>query len=320
MRIVFMGTGEIALPSFRMMVEAGGLVGLVTQPDRPVGRSSRLRPPRIKELAGEAGLPVLQPARVRGKEAIAEIEALDPDLIVVMAYGQILPGGLLELPAHGCINVHASLLPRHRGASCIQAAVAAGDKESGVSIIVMDDGLDTGEVINRRAIPLHPAETGGTLHDRLAELAPKALAESLRRIATGEMRREPQDDSLATYAPKLERAEGEVNWGLPADELERRIRAHEPWPGSFTAYRDNRGRARRLKLFAGGVVMQGESPGKPGELCQVGSSGILVACGRGGLWLGDVQGEGGKRLSVREFLRGHQLAAGEYLFSLAGGS
>ncbi len=312
-----MGTGEIALPSFRMLVGDGSLVGLVTQPDRPVGRSSQARPPRIKELALEADLPVLQPERLRSKEALAELVALEPDLIVVMAYGQILPRAVLELPAHGCINVHASLLPRHRGASCIQAAIESGDTQSGVSIIVMDEGLDTGDVITRHAIPLRGNETGGSLHDRLAEIAPGPLAESVMMISGGEVRRERQDDGLATYAPKLERGDGELDWALPAEQLERRIRAHDPWPGSFTAYHDGRGRKRRLKVFPGGEVLLDEGLGKAGDLHSVSAAGIVVACGKGGLRLGEVQAEGGKRLPVGEFLRGQSLGEGDCFFSLA---
>ncbi len=314
---MFMGTGEIALPSFHMLVEQGGLVGLVTQPDRPVGRRARPRAPLIKEIAREAGLPVMQPERVREKDALSGLAALEPDLIIVMAYGQILTRALLDLPALGCINVHASLLPRHRGASCIQASIAAGDLQTGISIIAMDEGLDTGNVIVRRALPLRDSETGGSLHDRLAELAPGPLAESVKMIASGGGVGVAQDDALATYAPKLDRADGEINWSLPADLLERRIRAYDPWPGSFTTYRDNRGRERRLKLFPGGAVVPAECPGRPGELLEVSPSGILVACGTGMLKLKDLQSEGGKRLPVGEFLRGQALVEGDHFFSLA---
>ena len=317
MRKLFMGTGEIALPSFRMMAEEGDLAGLVTQPDRPVGRSAKPCPPRIKKVAAGFGIPVVQPEKVRVGEGFAEVAALEPDLIVVMAYGQILPRALLEMPRYGCINVHASLLPRHRGASCIQAAIEAGDPETGISIIYMKEDLDTGDVITRQTVPLHPDDTGGIVHDRLAEFAPVVLKECLDGIAGGDVSRNPQDDSLATYAPKLHRADGEVDWNQSARFLERRIRAHDPWPGSFTSFNDGRGRVRRLKIFPGGILQEKVPNGSPGELISVSSSGIVVACGKGGIQFSEVQVEGGNRLPVPEFIKGNSLTAGDRFFSLA---
>ncbi len=317
MRKLFMGTGEIALPSFRMMAEEGDLAGLVTQPDRPVGRSAKPCPPRIKKVAAGFGIPVVQPEKVGLGEGFAEVAALEPDLIVVMAYGQILPRALLEMPRYGCINVHASLLPRHRGASCIQAAIEAGDRETGISVIYMEEKLDTGDIITRQAVPLHPDDTGGIVHDRLAELAPVVLKECVDGIAGGEVSRNPQDDSQATYAPKLHRGDGEVDWNRSARFLERRIRAHDPWPGSFTSFNDGRGRARRLKIFPGERLLEETPNESPGELISVGSSGITVACGKGGIRFNEVQIEGGKRLPVPEFIKGNSLAAGARFFSLA---
>ena len=317
MRTLFMGTGEIALPSFRMMVEEGGLVGLVTQPDRPVGRSSRPGPPEIKGVAADAGIQVLQPEKIRTGEGLPEISELDPDLIVVMAYGQILPRSLLELPRYGCVNVHASLLPRHRGASCIQAAIAAGDAESGISIIYMTEELDAGDIIAKAAIPLRPDDTGGTLHDRLAECAPAILRECVRLVVGGDGSREPQDESLATYSGRLHRGDGELNWALPAQEVECQIRAYDPWPGSFTSFHDVRGRIRRLKMFPGGAVLEQGPDCPPGEILRVSSSGISVACGTGVIRFHEVQIEGGNRLPVAEFIKGNSLLAGDCFFSLA---
>ncbi len=314
MRVLFMGTGEIALPSFRKLLADGGLVGLVTQPDRPVGRSAQPRPPRIKELALQAGLPVLQPERIRDPGSLAGIARLSPELIVVMAYGQILPGALLEIPGRGCINVHASLLPRHRGASCIQAAIDAGDRESGVTVMHMAEGLDTGDIILQEATALCPDETGGSLHDRLAELSPPVLREAVDRIAEGRASRLPQDETLATYAPKLERADGGIDWSTGATELERRVRAYHPWPGTYTAFRDSHGRARRLKVFPPVRVESGGGP--PGEVLRADPAGIVVGCGDGALRLEAVQADGGRRLTAREFLTGHQFAVGDLLFSL----
>lgn len=309
-----MGTGEIALPSFQMVVGGGHLIGLVTQPDRAVGRSAKLRPPRIKELALDAGVPVLQPERVRKKEALAEIAALEPDLIVVMAYGQILPRGFLTIAKLACINVHASLLPRHRGASCIQAAIDAGDAESGVTIMHVAEGLDTGDLILNQATPLGKHETGGDLHDRLAESSPEALRMAIEALASGEAPRSVQDEQLASYAPKLERNDGEIDWSMTADELERRVRAYEPWPGTFTTMRDERGRKKRLKIFPQTEVVRRE--GKSGEVLAVDFDGFAVACGKGALQLREVQVEGSRRLPVREFLKGNRLGPGDCFFSL----
>ncbi len=317
MRVLFMGTGEIALPSFRMVADEHVTIGLVTQPDRPVGRSSKPRPPRIKELALEAGIPVLQPERVRRREALDEIAALAPDLIVVMAYGQILPKELLEMPPRACINVHASLLPRHRGASCLQAAIEAGDQESGVTIMHMAEGLDTGDIILQQRIPLLPAETGGSLHDRIAQLSPGCLREAVNAIREGSEERIPQDERFATYAPKLDRADGELDWSMPARHLERRIRANDPWPGTFTALPGEHGRPLRLKVFPPVAIAEGE--GGSGELVAVDTDGISIACGGGALQLGEVQADGGRRLGMREFLAGHRLLVGDRFFSLERG-
>lgn len=312
-----MGTGDIALPSFRMMAGEGGLAGLVTQPDRPVGRSSSPCPPEIKREASDLGIPVVQPEKLRMAEEIAVISEMKPDLIVVMAYGQILPPAILQLPRYGCINVHASLLPRHRGASCIQAAIKCGDAESGISIIEMVEKLDEGDIITKRAIPLHGDETGGSLHDRLAEMAPAVLRECLAGIAANKVARSPQDDSLATYAPRLDRRDGDLDWQQPADLLERRIRAHDPWPGSFTCFKDNKGRVRRLKFFPGAKVEQAVGEAAPGEIIDVSSSGLAVSCGEGSLRFEELQMEGGRRLSVGEVIRGNSILVGQCFFSLA---
>ena len=318
MRKLFMGTGDIALPSFRMMAEEGGLVGLVTQPDRPVGRSSKPCPPEIKKEAAGLGIPVVQPEKLRMEEEIEGVSRLKPDLIVVMAYGQILPSAVLQLPHYGCINVHASLLPRHRGASCIQAAIKEGDGESGISIIEMVEELDAGDIITKRATPLCGDETGGSLHDRLAEMAPEVLKECLEGLADGKLRGSPQDDSLATYAPRLDRSDGDLDWEKSADLLERRIRAHDPWPGSFTCFKDNRGRVRRVKFFPGAKVEERVGVQVPGEVIEMSSSGLKVACGEGALRFEELQLEGAKRLPVGQVIRGNSSLAGQCFFSLAG--
>ena len=284
------------------------LVGLVTQPDRPVGRRSKPQAPRIKEEALARSIPVLQPEDVRRESEISAIAVLDPELIVVMAYGQILTKALLAVPSLGCFNIHASLLPRHRGASCIQAAIAAGDRESGISIIKMVERLDAGDVVMAERIDLSADETGGSLHDRLGELAPELTMVCIEMLAGNTLTGEPQDHELATYAPQLQRLDGQV--------LERRIRAYEPWPGSYTHFKDGRGRPRRLKVFADVSVSRDVRGVAPGEVLSVSSSGITVACGDGGLVLNELQIEGGRRLSAAELIRGNAVEVGEGFFSL----
>lgn len=319
MRILFMGSGEIALPSLeRLLASRHEICGVVTQPDRPVGRHQELRGPQTKTLALEAGVPVLQPERLRQGEALAEMETLAPELIVVMAYGQILPRALLELPPVACINVHASLLPRHRGAACIQAPIDAGDAESGLTIMHMAEGLDTGDMILKQAVVLDAGETGGSLHDRLADLAPEALMAAIDQLEAGSATREVQDEALASYARKLGREDGELDWSRPAADLERRIRAYDPWPGTFTAFRDHRGRPRRLKVFPPVEIDDGPA-GEPGSLLATEAGRITVACGEGALKLRKLQPDGGRRVNTGEFLAGHPLDAGARFFSLENG-
>lgn len=310
-----MGSGEIALPSLNALLESRHeICGLVTQPDRPVGRHQEMRGPRTKEAALAAGVPVLQPERVRNQEALADIAAFEPDLIVVMAYGQILPKALLEMPPVACINVHASLLPRFRGAACIQGPIAEGDAESGVTIMHVTAALDQGDVILRKAIPLAPNETGGRLHDALADLAPEPLLKAIDLLETGTAPREVQDEALSTYVPKLGRDDGALDWGLPSVVLERRIRAFDPWPGTFTMFTDQRGRARRLKVFPTAAVVPGS--GIPGEILAVSDDGLVVASGDGALAIHHVQPDGGRRVPVSGFLTGHPLGPGDRFFSL----
>lgn len=313
-----MGTGDIVLQSLRaLLASRHEICGVVTQPDRPVGRHQELHAPPPKTMALEAGVPVLQPERVRNKEALAEIAALEPELIVVMAYGQILPDALLEMPPVACINVHASLLPRFRGAACVQGPIDAGDAESGVTIMHVTAALDQGDIILQKSLPLGPEETGGRLHDTLAELAPAPLLEAIDLLEAGTAPREVQNDDLATYVPKLVREQGRLDWNLPAALLERRIRAYDPWPGTFTLFTDHRGRARRLKVFPMAAVADGA--GESGEILEASEGGIVVACGEGALKLSHLQPDGGRRVTAREFLTGHPLAPADLFFSLENG-
>jgi methionyl-tRNA formyltransferase len=295
MRVLFIGTGEIGGPVLRSLVDSSDheLVGVVTQPDKPVGREQRIEAPPIKAALATSGVRVLQPKRIRAEDAIAEIRALAPDVIVVMAYGQILPRAVLEIPPIACLNLHASLLPRHRGAAPIQAAIVAGDRETGISVMYMDEGLDTGDVLLQKRIDVAPNETGGSLHDRLAEIAPAALEEALAALRNGTAPRLPQDSALATYAAKLEREDGRLDWGEPAAVLERKIRAFDPWPGAFALLRDDSGRERKLKIFRSHV-----------ETAGAGSS-LWFPAGDSALALDEVQLEGKRRMSAAEFLRGY---------------
>ncbi len=237
MRIVFIGTGEIGVPTLQALQESEHeLVGVVTQPDKPAGRDQKITPPPIKAAFAGKKMPILQPARIKDRQAIEQIRELQPEAIVVMAYGQILPRAVLEIPKIACLNLHASLLPRWRGAAPIQAAIAAGDHETGITAMYMDEGLDTGDILLQRKIDILPNDTGGSVHDRLAQLAPEALIESLRLLAGGNAPRIPQNNALATHAPKLKREDGRINWEEPAEVIGRKIRAYNPWPGAFTKF------------------------------------------------------------------------------------
>jgi len=306
MRIVFIGTGEIGVPTLRALQKSEHELGrVVTQPDKPVGREQKITAPPIKKalIAGgpNAGpAQTLQPARIKDREAINQIRALAPDVIVVMAYGQILPRAVLEIPKIACLNLHASLLPRWRGAAPIQAAIAAGDRETGMTVMYMDEGLDTGDILLQRKIDISPSETGATLHDRLAQIAPEALLESLRLLAAGNAPRIPQDQALATYAPKLNREAGRLNWNESVEVIERKIRAYNPWPGAFTEFS-----GRNLKIFAASIV---DLRGKPGEILRKDRE-LVVATSDRALSLTDVQLEGKRRMSAAEFLRGRTLSS-----------
>jgi methionyl-tRNA formyltransferase len=301
MRIVFIGTGDIGVPTLQALWRSpeNQLAGVVTQPDKPAGRAQRIEPPPIKRAIAAATIRVLQPSRIKHRQAIDEIRALKPDAIVVMAYGQILPRDLLEVPSVACLNLHASLLPRWRGAAPIQAAIAAGDRETGITVMYMAEGLDTGDILLRRKIDISPTDTGGSLHDRLAQIAPDALIDALRMLANGSPPRLPQDNALATYAPKLTRDNGRIDWSESADLIERKIRAFNPWPSAFMTVATNE--TRKLKIFSATVV---DLQGKPGEILKK-QTAFVVAAGKDALSLREVQLEGKRRMSAAEFLRGH---------------
>ena len=302
-RLVFIATGDIALPSFCYLLEHGPRpLALLTQPDKPVGRHQTLTPPAIKTAAIAAGIAVLQPEKIG--DAAGLLDALAPDIIVVMAYGQILRADVLTIARQAIINLHASLLPRYRGAACIQAAIDAGDGFTGVSAMHVVRDLDAGDVIHTQAIPIAADETGASLHERLAELAAAVLAETLAQLAAGTAARAPQDAALASYVPKLGRDDGRLDWTLPAATLERRIRAYHPWPGTFTVASEA-GAAKRLKIYPPTtVVAQSLEPGR--IACEDGR--LVVGCGAGALELSCVQPDGAKRMSAADYLRGRKPA------------
>jgi len=301
MRVVFIGTGEIGVPAVQALVQSSEhqVIRVITQPDKPVGRDHRIEPPPIKRALAGAKMSILQPARIKDRQSIEEIRALMPDVIAVMAYGQILPRDVLEIPRLACLNLHASLLPRWRGAAPIQAAIAAGDPQTGITVMYMAEGLDTGDILLQREIHILPTDTGGSLHDRLAQIAPDALLDALQLLAKGNAPRIPQDNALATYAPKLTRDDGKIDWSGPAEIIERKIRAFNPWPGAFTEIASPG--VRKLKIFSAAIV---DLSGKPGEFLRSEKE-LIVAAGKNALSLNEVQPEGKRRMDAAAFLRGH---------------
>jgi len=306
LRIVFMGTPEFAVPTLQALLgSAHSVVAVVTQPDRPKGRGRKLAAPPVKELADRAGLPVLQPTRIRNDIFLNEIKMYDPDLIVVAAYGRILPGPLLSLPPLGTINVHGSILPRYRGAAPIQWAIIRGETESGVTIMQMDEGMDTGDILLIEKTPIAPEDTAGILYGRLAELGGQALLRALDLLAVGRLTAVKQDDRQATLAPLLAKEQGLVDWQQPAAVISCLIRGLDPWPTTYT-YLDG----RRLRLFSPRVVKAAEPLPPPGTLWQTDAAGLYIATGEDLLLIREVQPEGGRRMPADDFRRGHALAAG----------
>lgn len=295
--VIFMGTPDFAVPTLRALHEHHDVRAVVTQPDRPAGRGAEMRQPPVKQFALEAGLPVIQPEKLRRAEAQAELEALVPvDVFVVAAFGQILPQAVLDMPRHGCINVHASLLPRWRGAAPIHAAIRAGDTETGVTIMVMDAGLDTGPMLSHARIPIDPEETGQSLHDKLAVLGAKLLIDTLPGYLEGAIKPQPQDDSLATYAPQIKKEDGGLDWNQPAVAIERAVRGFTPWPGTYTTWN-----GKQLKVHTGHAA---SGSAVPGEVIRVGDS-VAVGTGEGLFVLGDVQLQGRNRLDIEAFTNGY---------------
>lgn len=306
-RIVFMGTPDFAAPILQMLIQTRQVVGVVTQPDKPAGRGKQLRPSPVKVIAQAAGIPLYQPKSLRSEAAAAPLRAWQPDIIIVAAFGQILRRRVLDLPPRGCLNVHASLLPRWRGASPIQRAILAGDAETGVTLMRMDAGLDTGPMLAKQAIPIHADETAASLHDRLAKLGAEMLESRLDDILHGRLPPIPQNDDDSTYAPMIKKEEGRLDWTKTAAELERRIRAMTPWPGAFTEWD-----GRLLKILSAQVVGGPLPPGEPGEVAMGGGTAVIHA-GEGGIRPTKLQLAGKRAMSAADFLRGRPEFVGSKL-------
>lgn len=307
-----MGSPGFAVPILKELLAYHHVVGVITQPDRPAGRGLKPKPPPVKELALAYDIPILQPESLRREEAITWIKEKNPDVIVVAAFGQILPPAVLKIPSRGCLNVHASLLPRYRGAAPIPAAILNGDRETGITIILMDEGLDTGPVVARRAIPILPEDTAGTLTDKLAALGAELLLEILPVWVNGQIEPQPQEGE-ATYTKPIRKEEGLLDWRLSGEVLARKVRAFNPWPGAFTFWK-----GKLLKIWKA-LPVTSTAENAPGTVFRD-DEGIKVACGSGALLLKEIQIEGKGRVGPEEFARGYRNFIGSILKSTPAGS
>jgi methionyl-tRNA formyltransferase len=304
-RIVFFGTPSFAIPALRGLLEGPDeVVAVVTQPDRQRGRGRKVVMSPVKELALQHGLPLLQPEKVKEEAFLETLKGFQPDLIVVVAYGQILPKSILNIPTRVAVNVHASLLPKYRGAAPIAWAILDGEKVTGVTTMVMDEGMDTGGILLQREVPIREEETSETLHDRLASSGAQLLLETLAMMKEGNIRSIPQDHSKATFAPPLKKEDGHIDWKKEAKEIDRQIRAFNPWPGAFTKL-DH----QLLKIYKG-EIRERPSTGQAGTVVWVGSDFVEVETGKNSFLIKEIQLEGRRRMTMREFLSGHPIPVG----------
>ena len=304
MRVIFAGTPEFAAVALESLIAAGHAIPLVlTQPDRPAGRGMKLVPSVVKQVALQHNLAVAQPVNLKSADSWETLRAVQADVMVVAAYGLLLPAEVLAIPRLGCLNIHASLLPRWRGAAPIQRAILAGDEKTGITIMQMDVGLDTGAMCLVRELPIAPDDTAQSLHDKLAQQGGEAIVAALRQLHGGTLPHQPQDNALATYASKLTKAEGQVDWSADAQVIERTVRAYQPFPVAYTSWH-----GEPLRVF-GAQIRQGR--GAPGVVLAAGKDGIEVACGHGSLLLTELQKTGGKRMPVAAFLSGNSVVPGE---------
>ncbi|MGB1293620.1 MAG: methionyl-tRNA formyltransferase [Pseudoalteromonas sp.] len=297
LRIIFAGTPDFAARHLQALIDSEHhVVGVYSQPDRPAGRGKKLKASEVKELALANDLPVFQPASLKNDDALSELSSLNADIMIVVAYGLLLPKAILEAPRLGCLNVHGSILPRWRGAAPIQRAIWAGDDETGVTIMQMDEGLDTGDMLHISRCPIDATETSASLYTKLAELGPTALVETIAKLANGEITPQVQDDTLANYAKKLSKDEANIDWSMDALQIERNIRAFNPWPVCFTQMGEN-----TVKIYQADVV---EQQGTPGTILNSDKHGIVVACGTHALKITQLQPQGKKPMAVTDFLNG----------------
>ena len=303
-----MGTPRFAVPSLAALADSENVTLVLCNPDRPAGRGRSVAEPPVKEEAVRRGIPVFQPEKARHPEAVARIQAETPDLIVVVAYGHILPKSILDIPRLGCINVHASLLPKYRGAAPINWAVARGETVTGITIMRMDEGMDTGPMLHVREVPIGEEDTAETMFSKLSALGADALQEALRRLRDGTLVGTPQDASLATYAPMLKKEHGRIGWNRPAREVRDLVRGMAPWPSAYTLHA-----GKTLKVLSSAVDGEARPAGEPGEVVALGRDGIAVACGEGVLRLRVVQPEGGKTMDAWAYAQGRRVAKGERL-------
>ena len=307
MRIAFLGTPDFALPSLRMLLEEGyEVAGVFTQPDKPVGRSGKLKAPPVKVFAQERGIPVCQPARIRSEEGLAALRALQPDLMVTAAFGQILSAENLAVPRLGCINVHGSLLPKYRGAAPVQWSVINGETETGVTTMLTDVGLDTGDMLVKKTVAIGPDETAGELFERIALVGAETLRETLALLEAGKLQPVPQVEAEATHCPMLKKEHGHIDWKKSAGQVHNLVRGVNPWPGAFALFR-----GEPLKIWR---TRPAEGGGAPGEvLCSSPKQGLIAACGEGAVEVLELQAPGGKRMEARTYLRGKNIPEGEFL-------
>lgn len=309
MRIVYMGTPDFAAVSLEALVKAGHqITGVVTQPDKPKGRGKLVQPPPVKVLAQKYNLPVLQPTSIKTEEFLQTIQELKPQCLVVVAYGKILPPSLLKLPPKGCINVHASLLPRYRGSAPIHWSVINGEPETGVTTMFMDEGMDTGDMILKKSVSIGPEDTVGMVHDKLADLGAGLLIETLNLLEQDRASGIPQDHSLATYAPMLRKEHELIHWDRAALEINNHVRGMNPWPGAYTTWNN-----QVLKIWRTSVAMDAGTMEKPGTVLTSQPGGILVQTGEGQVLIRELQLQGSKRMDADEFLRGKQILPGTVL-------
>lgn len=309
MKIVFMGTPDYAAAALEALIGAGHeVVAAVTQPDKPKGRSGELLPPPVKVCAEAHAIPVMQPRRIKAPEAVAELKEYHADIYVVAAFGQILSREILDIPKYGCMNIHASLLPKYRGASPIQHAILEGEEKTGITIMQMDEGIDTGDMLYRKEVLIDAEENYETLHDKLKLLGGEAIVEALSLLEQGKLLPEKQKEEQSCYAPLIKKHMGEIDFSADASAIDRKIRAMTPWPSAYTDYR-----GKQLKIWRAKPVLEETSAHIPGEILRTDKDSITVAAGRGALCIRELQLEGKKRMSAHDFLLGIKVQPGEIL-------